>query len=198
MIRGSLRALRAELFRIRRSRLTLVAIFMLFAASFLRTGAVRLGARSAHAAKVQRAVMDGLPLPEAPLPENAYGPWLDGWAAGAALGTLLLLVVAARSLAGDAESGLARQSYVRGSSRAAQVMGRVLLGLVLVPATVILTGLGSLAGALAFFRFGDLVLDGALLLSEPEMREALPPAALALLPPPPPAAWGGACRPPPI
>ncbi len=180
---GALRVLHAEARRLFHRRAAWFTGMALCAVAFLGTWSNRLAASARHGAMVRQALIDGREAPPPPPPENAYGPWLDGWAAGAPVATLLLLVLAARSLAGDVESGLARQALVRGASRAHQVLGRALLGLGLVPAFVVLTGLGSFVGAAVFFAFGDLRIDGALVLTEAEMRGDLPLAVLSLLPP---------------
>ena len=90
----------------RPSRLN-VRLIVLLIVSFLRVLAAHLSIRAAQTARVQKAIMEGREIPEAPPIENAYGPWVDGWVTGLTVGVLLLLVHAARSLASGRSSNLA-------------------------------------------------------------------------------------------
>jgi hypothetical protein len=167
--------LRAEVYRLARSTSTWVAAGILLVVPALRVVAARAGGT---ASRVGRA--DGAGEFDS---GNGWAPWVEGWRAGLALGTLMLLIHAARGLAGDRDSGLLRLAVTRSASRGGAVLGRALLAPVLVPAVVVLTGLGALAAAATFHDFGPLVEDGYTILTAEELGAALRSAALATLPP---------------
>lgn len=178
-----MRTLIAEWVRLIRSRATWYAGFAVMGLAFLRVAASRLAERAAWAEQVRRALMQGTDTPEAPPASNAFGPWVDGWRAGIALGVILLVVQGARSLASDDERGLARIQITRGASRNSIVLARGALGLALAPLIVFMAGLGSLIAASLFFQFEALVQDGYELASMDLLFDELTVAVLASLPP---------------
>lgn len=178
-----MRTISAEWSRLVRARTTWYAAIAVLTLAFLRVTASKLAEQAAWAEQVRRALMSGAETPEAPPVSNAFGPWVDGWRAGIALGVVLLVVHGARSLAADDERGLARIQLTRGASRASIVLARGALGLVLTPLLVLFAGLGSLIGASLFFQFGALVQDGYELASTEMLFDELTIAVLASLPP---------------
>jgi hypothetical protein len=182
-MRGTGRAVTAEWFRLTHGRLVFGSALFLAAVAALRVVAARLAQASAYAAEVQRALSQGRAAPPAPGPGNAWPPFVDGWLAGLTVGTLLLLIVSARSLAGDRESGLLRVARTRSVSRSGLVLGRALLGVFLVVGTLVVTGFGALVAALALFRFGPVVENSYELVSTSELRVELVRALAATLPP---------------
>lgn len=180
---GTLRVLGAELHRALRTRSLWVCVAALPALAALRVLAAHLAEGAARAAAVQRALLAGRPAPPPAGPANAWGPFVEGWLAGLTVGTLLLLILSARTLAGDRESGVLRLARTRSASRTSLVTGRFLLGLPLVVLVVVLSGGGSYLAARALFEFGPLVEDGYQLLSQEEILEELRTAVIATLPP---------------
>lgn len=182
-MRGSLAVFRAEGVRLASGRLTWVAALAVAGVSVLRVkGEQALIAASRNAA-VQRALQRGAELPADPGPANAWAPWVEGWLAGLTLGTLLLLVLAARSLAGDRESGLLPLATTRSVTRGGLVGGRALLGVPLVLGLLAITGLASWLAANAWFSFGPLVEHGYEILSAVELRHETQRAVLAVVGP---------------
>jgi len=182
-MRGTGRAVTAEWYRLTHGRLLLGSAVFLAAVAALRVFAARLAEQSAYAAELQRALAQGRAAPPAPGPGNAWAPFVDGWLAGLTVGTLLLLIASARSLAGDRESGLLRVARTRSVSRAGLVLGRALLGVFLVVGTLVVTGLGALLTALALFRFGPVIENNYELVSTSDLQLELVRAVAATLPP---------------
>jgi hypothetical protein len=183
MSAGTLRAFAAEGYRLSRSRTVLLSACFLGAVSALRVMAARLAELSAHAAAVERAFAQGRDAPPPPPVGNAWAPLADGWLAGLTVGTLLLLIASARSLAGDRESGLLRLGSTRSVSRAGLVLGRALHGAVLVLGTLAVTGLAAWAAAAALFDFGPLMEGNYALVSTEDMRAEFLRAVQATVPP---------------
>src|SRR5262245_30541505 len=156
-MRGTGRAVTAEWYRLTHGPLVFGSALFLAAVAALRVVAARLAQESAYAAEVQRALSQCRAAPPAPGPGNAWPPFVDGWLAGLTVGTLLLLIASARSLAGDREAGLLRVARTRSVSRAGLVLGRALLGVGLVLGTLLVTGVGALLAALWLFRFGPIM-----------------------------------------
>ncbi len=182
-MKGTLRVARAETYRMVRSRTVWACAAAIASVGALRVLVAHMAENAAHATAVQQALLAGRSAPEFGPPTNAYAPLVEGWLAGMTLGTLLLLIVSARSLAGDRESGVLRLARTRSASRAALVLGRFLLGPPLVLAVVALAGLGAWLAAWSLFEFGPLVEDGYQIFAEAELRAELRTAVLASFPP---------------
>lgn len=182
-MKGTGRVLRAEAYRLARSRTAWFGAGAIASVAALRVFAAHLAERAARASAVQEALLSGRALPAAEGPSNAFAPLVEGWLAGLTVGTLLLLIHSARSIAGDRESGVLRLARTRSASRSALVLGRFLLGPPLVAAVVALAGLGAWIAARAFFEFGPLVEDGYELLTREELEGELRTAVLATLAP---------------
>lgn len=180
---GSLRVFAAEGLRLVRSRMLLVAALVVAGASALRVHGARVMEAAARNAASQRALSRGAEaLPDLG-PGNAWAPMVEGWSTGLTLGTLLMLVLAARSLAGDREAGLLPLATTRSVTRGGLVLGRALLGVPLVLGMLALTGLAAWAMARSEFAFGPLVEHGYEILSEDELGSELLRALLAMLGP---------------
>lgn len=182
-MRGSWRVFRAESLRLMKSRTTWVSALFLAAVPALRVFGAHVAASAEYTAAVHTALSKGRPVPDAPPVGNAYGPLVDGWSAGLVLGALMLLGLAARSLAADRASGLARLATTRSASRSALVWGRALLGIPVCLAVLVLTGVGASAAAGTWFEFGPLVEQGYQLMSHDELSSGLWSAVVATLPP---------------
>ena len=166
---GALRVLRAEFVRLVTSRVGLVTGLLLIWIPALRVWASIVASR---AKDIERAASgsEQLGLTEG----TGWALLVDGWRAGLMLGTALLLVQSARALAGDRETGVLRLAVTRSASRSGAVVGRALLGPVLVILVVGLTGLGAyLATKMAGADFGDLVEDDFTIFSGDEVRSEL-------------------------
>lgn len=173
----------AEGLRLAQSRLLVVSALFVAGLSALRVYGERLAMAFSRNAAVQRALERGAAPPADPGPANAWAPWIEGWLAGVTLGSLLLLVLAARSLAGDREAGLLPLATTRCVTRGGLVLGRVLLGLPLVLGLLALTGLASWLAADALFSFGPLVEHGYEILSATELAAETQSAVLAVIGP---------------
>lgn len=174
---GTWRVVSAELFRLMKSRGTWLAAAFLFLVPVLRVWAAQV---AMQAARLESATSGGATLG---LEEGlGWAPLVEGWRAGLALGSLLLVIHSARSIAGDRESGLLRLASTRTASRAALVIGRALLGPLLVVAVTLVSGLGAWSAALLWFDFGPLVEDGFTILEVDELAQELRLAVLAALP----------------
>ncbi len=164
---GALRVLRAEFIRLVTSRTGIVAGVLLLLVPALRVWAAGIAAR---AEAIQRAATgsESLGLTEG----VGWAMMVDGWRAGLMLGTALLLVQAARAIAGDRETGVLRLAVTRSASRGGAVVGRALFGPVLVLLVVALSGLGAyLATKGVGGDFGDLVQDDFLMFESIEVRD---------------------------
>ena len=166
-----------------RSRTAWFALFAVVAIAAIRVFAAHLSDNAAHAQALSQAMLAGRELPEAPAAGNAYAPMVEGWLVGLTVGTLLLLVHSARSLAGDRESGILRLASTRSVSRSGLVIGRFGIGVTLVLALVVASGTSAWLTSSLFFDFGPLVEDGYELISEHELLEELQRAVLAVIPP---------------
>ena len=168
-MKGLTYALRAEAFRLRKSRATWWSLLFLLALAAARVFV-------AHVA----ATLDGPPSGERS--GTGWGPLVDGWRTALSAASLLLLMHAARTIAADRESGVLRTSLTRASSRAATAFARALLAVPIVLVSFAAAGLGAFLAARAFFDFGPLVEDGYVLLTAEELRAELWSCALATLP----------------
>lgn len=180
---GTLRVLRAEWYRLCHTRTVYGAAVFLALVSALRVIAAHVADRAAYVAAVQRALGQDRPAPVRPPPGNAWAPFVDGWLAGLTVATLLLLLLSARALAGDRESGLLRVARTRSASRGALVLGRALLGVALVFSAMIVTAVAAWAAAGWLFVFGPIVEDGYELVGDAELYRELILATAATLPP---------------
>ncbi|MEM9379109.1 MAG: ABC transporter permease subunit [Planctomycetota bacterium] len=152
---GALRVLRAELFRLRGSRAAWIGGILVAIVPMLRVWAAVLAARAQEIERIA-AGRDPIGLSEG----TGWAHRGDGWRAGLMLGTALLLVQAARSIAGDRETGVLRLAVTRSVSRSGAVVGRALLGPLLVLGIVAISGLAALAASKGLGgSFGDLVED---------------------------------------
>ena len=180
---GAFRVFRAEAYRLSRSRTAWLAGLFLAAVAALRVLAAHAADMSAHASALQRALSQGKAAPPMPPPGNAWAPFTDGWLAGLTVGTLLLLIASARTIAADRETGLLRLASTRSVSRAGLVLGRLLQGVLLVALVMLVTGLAAWLAANALFQFGPLVEDRYEILSAAELRTEFWRAAGATVPP---------------
>ncbi len=178
-MRGSLRALRAEAYRLPRSRGLWVGALVLLIVPAVRVHATYL----ARAAEIAERKLEGRSAPAAPESGDAWAPFVDGWKTGLALAALLLLVHAARSIAADRGSGILRLAITRGVTRSGVVLARALLGPLLVVGAVLVSGAGAYAVAHAHFDFGALVEDGYEIMSVADLGGELLSAVRAALPP---------------
>ena len=166
---GALRVLRAETLRIASSRAAWFGAILLAIVPMLRVWAAVLAAR---AQEIERIAAGRAPLG---LTEGTgWALRVDGWRAGRMLGTALLLVQAARSIAGDRETGVLRLAVTRSASRSGAIVGRALLGPVLVLGVVAISGLAAFAATKALGgSFGDLVEDDYVIFSAGEVAGEL-------------------------
>lgn len=178
---GALRVLRAELARMLGSRAAWLGAAMIVAVPVLRIWAASFAQR----AKALQAVGSGETV--AGLSEGTgWAMLVSGWRAGLMLATALLLVQAARSLAGDRETGVLRLAVTRSASRSGAVVGRALMGPLLVVGMMALAGVTSyLAASAVGGDFGDLVEDDYAIFTADEvlveLRRALLVASLGLV-----------------
>ena len=175
---GVLRSLRAESYRLVRSRPAWLAALFLALLSAARV----LFARAADGAQRTQALIAGRTPAADGTEGTGWAPLVDGWRTGLIAGTLLLLLHASRTIAADRESGVLRLTITRSCSRGAVVVARALLAVPLILFVVLITGLGAWASALPFHDFGPLVEDGYEFLSARELRHELGLAALATVP----------------
>lgn len=157
---GTGRAFRAEGYRLARSRVAWAALLAVGLLSALRVVAAYAGRTAEHATRVRAALVEGRDAPPPFDAGNAFAPFVDGWIVGLTLGTLVLLIHFARTLAGDREAGVLRLASTRSVSRSGLVLGRALLAPVGVLLVVAASGFGAWAAAEWLFEFGPLVEDG--------------------------------------
>lgn len=167
LARGTWIVLRAELWRLVRSRAAWAVLLIVMAAAAIRA------ASSAHGLVAERASL---------VSGGAWPALADGWRVGLVLGALVLAAGGARALAADLEQGLARLALVRSASRGALLLGRAALGPICVLALWAGSGLAACAAAAALHGFGPLVDEGYTLLRAEEAFRELRLAALAVLP----------------
>ncbi len=168
---------RAELFRLRRSRAIWLAAVFVFLASSSRVLAARLSDSAARFAAARQG-RELLGLEEG----RGWALLVEGWRTGLALGALLLLIHGARSVAGDRERGVLRLASTRTVSRSGLLLGRALLGPVLVLGLTLVSGAGAYLAANHWFELGPLVEDGYLILGRDEVLYELRVAVLLALP----------------
>jgi len=182
-MRGTLSVFSAETYRLARSPVALASALFLMILAALRVVAARAADAAAHARAVQQALADNRSPPDVPALGNAYAPLVDGWVTGLTVGTLLLVIHGARTVASDRRQGLLRLASTRSVTRGGLVLGRVLLGLPLCLAVVALSGLGAWLAADQLFAFGPLVEYGYELKSAEELDAELWRSVLATVPP---------------
>lgn len=168
---GVWRVFRAELGRLTRLHSTYWVGLVLAALSGART-LLAVGATAAERGGATDPMTSG----------TAWAPFVDGWRAGLVLGALVLLVLAARSIAGDRDAGVLRLAVTRSASRSALVLGRLLLAPLLVLALVVVTGAAAWGAASLGADFGPLVEDGYELMSTFELRAEVARSVAAVLP----------------
>jgi len=168
-VRGVLRVARAELFRL--ARLRSVRLTGLLLAAFSAASAWL-----SHASQRRDGALDAVSS------GAGWASLVDGWRAGLVLGSFALLAGAARSIAGDRESGVLRLASTRSASRPALFVGRLLLSPPLVLATVLVTGLGAGISARALADFGPFVEDGNEIFAAGELAADLWTGVHAILP----------------
>jgi ABC-type transport system involved in multi-copper enzyme maturation permease subunit len=176
-MRGVPRVLRAELYRLLRSRAAWCAALFLASISAARVFLTH----ASEVAREARALGGGAASGQLE-GGTGWAPFVDGWRTGLTAGVLLLLLHAARTIAADRESGVLRIALTRSSSRAAVVVARALLAVPLILAVFTLTGVSAWATGALFFELGPLVEDGYEFLSVAELWQELAVAALAALP----------------
>ncbi len=154
---GTGRVFRAELVRLATARAAQASALLLVLVPVLRVGASVTGKKLEE---LERQALGGKESFDALSSGTAWAPFVDGWRAGLVLSVALLLVQAARALAGDRETGVLRIAVTRSASRTGALLGRALLGPVAVIAAALLSGLGAYGAARFAGDFGPLVSDG--------------------------------------
>lgn len=153
-MRGTLRVLGAECARLASARSARVSAAILVLVPALRVFV------SVAAVKLEQLEREARGQTWIGLDQGtAWGPLVDGWRAGLMLGFALLLVHAARAVAGDRESGVLRIAITRSASRTGALLGRALLGPLLALTVTALSGGGALAAAALVGDLGPLVDD---------------------------------------
>jgi len=170
-MRGTLLVARAELGRMCRLRSSLILGFLVALLAALRAF-VGIGAATAERGGADDPISSG----------GGWAPLVDGWSAGLLLGTLFLLTHAARSIAGDRESGVLRLAITRSVSRGGLIWGRLLVSPLLVLLVVLLPGLAAYAVVALGSDFGPLVEDGYEIFTAEELGGELRRGVLAILP----------------
>jgi hypothetical protein len=169
-MRGALRVLFAESVRLATARAAWVSAVLLVFVPALRVAAWVTGKQiEALEQKASGRKSSGIGLDEG----TAWWPFVEGWRAGLVLGLALLLVQASRSLAGDRESGVLRIAVTRSASRTGALVGRALLGPLVVLSIMLLTGLGAFVAASTVGDFGALKEDGFQITSVAELLAEL-------------------------
>lgn len=166
---GSLRMFRAEAVRMAGSHAAWFGALILAIIPFLRVWAATLAAQ----AKALERVAAGVE-PRGLSEGTGWALLVDGWRSGLMLGTALVLVQAARSLAGDRETGILRLAVTRSVSRNGAIIGRAMIGPLLVLGVVAVSGLSAfLAAKFLGGDFGDLIEDDYTLFSANEVGAEL-------------------------
>lgn len=179
---GSWRVFRAEWERLLFRKTTWACALLLSALAGGRVFAGYLSERASRARIIQERLMSGANAPSDFENSGAYAPLVDGLSAGLTLATLLLLMISARSLAADRESGLLRLATTRSCSRSSLVLGRILTGVPLVLGAFVFCFAGAWLVAGFYYEFGPVLEDGYELASEEYLLEQLSLAAWASLP----------------
>jgi len=166
---GAFRVFRAEFVRLVTSRTGVAAAVLLIAIPALRVWVAGL-AMQAKAFERAATGSEAIGLSGG----LGWALFVAGWRAGLMLGTALLLVQGARAIAGDRETGVLRLAVTRSASRSGAVVGRGLVGPILVLLIVLLAGLGAYGATLGVGGdFGDLIEDEYTILSAGEMKDEI-------------------------
>jgi len=169
-VSGTLRVLRAETYRVLRHRTTWIALAFLCAVPLLFV----FGAHIADLAERAQKLAAGRSVETVVDEGDAWAPFVDAWKAGLTLATLLLLIHASRSIAGDRDRGSLRLGVTRSVRRRDLIWGRALLGVLLVAGSIAVSGISAYLMAQAYYDFGGLVEDGYEIMGAAELRtEAL-------------------------
>jgi len=172
VVSGSLRVLWAEALRILRLRSTYAVALALVALVGLRTYVAVDWTAEERGGDVDPLSSGG-----------AWAPLVDGWALGLVFGNLVLLLHAARTIAGDCENGVLRFATTRSVTRSGLVLGRVLLAPFLVGAVMAVTGLTAYLVAGSMADFGPFVEDGFEILTAGQLGEEVTRSVWAVVPP---------------
>lgn len=114
---------------------------------------------------------------------NAYGYFVDGLSTGLTILALLLVSLAAYSFSYDRDIGIARHLIIRGISRTAVIVGKLIYIHLLALVSIITLLLSSYLLSGSLWDFGPVVEDGFELISETEIwTEVELGLRLALLP----------------
>lgn len=166
---GVLRVARAEVYRLLRVRAVWITTIMIAVASAVTAWA-------SHLEALREGVLD--PIDSG----SGWAPLVDGWRAGLVLGVFVTLAHAARSLAGDRESGVIRFSITRSASRSHVLLGRFLAGLVLILPAILVTGAAAYLVAWRVGDFGPFVEDGFEIIGRSEIQAELFRAVISTVP----------------
>lgn len=166
---GTWRVLRAEIWR-------LVRVLPMWMTGLVLALVAGTTAWASHVRAIREGTLD--PIESG----RAWAPFVDGWRAGLVLGAFALLAFAARSVAGDRETGVVRLACTRSASRAGLVTGRLLLGPLLVLLVVLVSGLAAGIVAVQLGDLGAFVEDGYEILAREELVEEVRRAVLSILP----------------
>jgi hypothetical protein len=156
-MKGTWTVLRAEAYRMSRTRSLWVTCLLLAALTFLfakLAGAKMIG---------DHGGTSGL----------AWAPMARGFHAGLVIGSLGLAFLAARSLAGDADAWILRLTVTRSASRLDLIVGRFLLGIPLVACVIGVSLLGAWIGGMTAGSFNDIVIDNYIMANRSELLEEL-------------------------
>lgn len=169
---GALLVLRAELARLLGSKVAWFGLWLVASVSGLRVVAAQIAAGAKAVERV--ASGGGAAAADSAAEGTGWAFLVDGWRTGMLLALALLLVQAARAVAGDRESGVLRLAVTRSASRSGAILGRALLGPILTLSMLLAAGLGAYAVCLLYGAdFGDLIEDEYMILSGAEIRSEL-------------------------
>lgn len=176
---GLLLALRSELFVARHTlgaKLVILVPSLLVVASFLL---VKLGETTAAA---RDSLLGGSDF-DAAIAANAWGHFVDGLDSGLTILGLLLVAQAAYSFSTERDTGAVRHLLIRGSSRLAIGIAKLLHLHLVALLSVLLLIISSYWISGMLWEFGPVTEDGFELIGEAEIRaEILLGLRLALLP----------------
>ncbi len=161
-----LAALRCDLFLAVRS----VRLWIVVAVPAIAAAARVLLGELFSATEQARDMLSGRSDPSSPATGHAQGPFVDGLTTGLAIASLLLVALAAYSIASERDTGAVRQLLVRRVGRGALVVSRFaflhLVGVVMVGGALV----ASLVAASLLHDFAPVVEDGVELIGGDETR----------------------------